>query len=172
LEKDGDEFDVRTGGGEVIEAAFEFADLGAEVSFAFGENDDRTFGAHGIQDLRDGIVRNGNFFALDEECVENIAGEIAAEGIAGPVIVRGDGASDLADGGREAGPEDERVEVTGVIGKINALLRLGCATDPVRAAGAGDEAGEKGESVIQHGRRTRARLGIRIAYTGEGQAAN
>ena len=148
LEKDGDKFDVGAGRGETVKAAFEFADFGAEISFAFGENDDRTFRAHGAEDLRNGVVGDGDFFAFDEECVEYVAGEIAAEGVASPVIVRGDGTGDFADGGGEAGPEDERVEIAGVISEIDALPGFGSAADPMRAAGAGDESGEKSESVI------------------------
>lgn len=83
----------------------------------------------------------GVCFALHQHAVEHVLDDEAAHRGGQPVIGPSHGAGDGSKRWRQRGPQQQEVGVTGVIGKVDALARLGCTARP-EAAHTGQGAGQ------------------------------
>ena len=92
------------------------------------------YGPEGIHHLLQRVVMGRGFLAFDQDSVEHAMGEVAADRSDGPIVPRRDRTGQEADLGRQRGPDDDRVQVAGVVGKIDALAGVGLALDPARLA--------------------------------------
>ncbi len=141
---------------EIVETAFKRRHLVTRSARAFGKDDERVTIFHAGGDAIDGFTRLRFDAAVsvaprNEERVEDADGNGAAKPVV-PVIFRRNRPRDRAKFARQRRPEHDEVEMTGVIGEKNALLRAGQAIAPryLHAADgardAGDEAGKRTQS--------------------------
>src|SRR5205814_9929109 len=100
-----------------------------EAARSFGEDDDVVVVAHAGGDLLDRarcvLRRLGRAGAIDQDRVENTTREVASNAATIPVVGAGYGASARANLGRQRRPDDDEVEMAGVIREIHTLSHVG-----------------------------------------------
>ncbi len=91
----------------------------------------------------DGALVDFDLLAVDEHGVEDFV-QMATDKASVPVIFGGDRSGESADFGGEGGPDEDDVEVAGVVGEIDTLTGIGLGVDPAHADAA-DESGNPDE---------------------------
>jgi hypothetical protein len=81
--------------------------------------------------------------AIDQHRIERL-GQITADGAADPVVLGRHRASEPANPRGQGRPDEDHVEVAGVIGEVDPLTGVGLRFDPAHA-GPADGAGDPGE---------------------------
>ena len=95
-----------------------------------------------------------DFLAVDEQGVERF-GHVAAQWAAVPIVFGRHGPRQLPHVVRQRRPDQNHVQMAGVIGEVDALARIRLAIDPAHARPA-QEAGQRGENQLgEHGRVSR-----------------
>ena len=87
-----------------------------------------------------------DFLAVDEQRVERF-GQVAADRPAVPIVLGRHGPRQPADRLRQRRPDEDHVEVAGVIGEVDALAGVRLAVDPAHARPA-EEAGTDSEQHL------------------------
>ncbi len=112
------------------QAGFEGLEGFAGASGAFGEEDEGVAFVEGFEAGLEWVYLPS--LPIEEDAVEDVVHEVAAEFRFVPVIGGGYGADVLAEVRREGGVEEEEVEVACVIGEVDALGVGGVAAEPTR----------------------------------------
>jgi len=112
-----------------------------------------------------------DLFSVDEDRVEGL-GKKPAKGGLSPIVFSGHWAGQLAKASRECSPENDCIEVAGVIGKVNALAGIGFGPDPADREAA-DKLGDQRQALARHAApRGHCVLGgYRIAFCEVGQGS-
>ena len=168
---DWDEFEIGSFFGYVVQSAFEFTHFAVDRAAPFWEDDQGVGVPYFTQHQFDGALVDFDLFSVDEDRVEGLGKKPAKRGLP-PVVLSGHRAGQLAKASRERSPENDRIEVAGVIGKVDALAGIGFGPDPAdreTAEKLGDQrqtlarqAAPRGHSVLG---------GYRIAFCEFGQGS-
>ena len=75
-----------------------------------------------------------DFRAVDQHGVEDLGRQVVADASLDPIILGGDGPGQFPHAGRQRGPEDDGIQVAGVIGEVDPLAGIGLRVDPPRTA--------------------------------------
>src|ERR1700722_18959148 len=76
------------------------------------------------------IVGTGDFLALNQHTAKEMIGEIKAQSAASPIVAGGHRSCFVSSLGGQDRPENEKIEVARVIGKVNALAIIGRTSQP------------------------------------------
>src|ERR1700674_2881381 len=114
----------------MIKAALEGSHSRLRHASAFRKNDERFATLQHRDELMHRIIGAGDFLAFDQYAVKNMVGEIKAKPSVLPIVTGGHRPSFTSGVGGQDRPENEKVEVARVIGKVDALCGIGRASQP------------------------------------------
>ena len=145
---DWDEFEIGSFFGYVVQSAFEFTHFAVDRAAPFWEDDQGVGVPYFTQHQFDGALVDFDLFSVDEDRVEGLGKKPAKRGLP-PVVFSGHRAGQLAKASRECSPENDCIEVAGVIGKVNALAGIGFGPDPADREAA-DKLGDQRQALARH----------------------
>ena len=164
---EGDEFRTGSGVGEVVNAGFEGQQDGVVVGVtrAFGEDDEGRAFVQGLFHLF-GYGLRTVAVARDEEGVEDVLDDEAADAAGQPVVGSCHGPGVDAPAARQGNPDEQEVAVAAVVGVIDFLLRAEVEFYPAFRFDPGEEGygkaeqlvGQPGEAFFQYGH------GVRMVF--------
>src|ERR1051325_738463 len=140
VDVDRHELDVGPGLAEAEQAALEFTERRAVAARPLGEDDERMPLAESVEEDVERIRAGLGAHAVDEHGVEDVEGEVALHSFF-PVVARRDGAREDAQPLGQRGPDEDEVEVAGVVRGVDGLPLVGGGVDAPDVA-AGEEARE------------------------------
>src|SRR5882672_255782 len=103
------------------QTAFERLDLLSGAASSLRKEDEGVSLSERVEQVIHRIIVSRNFFAFNQNRIKYLYGEVSAQAIGHPIVARGDWTGERAKVERQCGPEDDGVQVAGVIGEIDAL---------------------------------------------------